>query len=170
MEKQYGKAFFYDYFQAKASNIGANLNRVFVLTTSRSASASELVINGLKPYMTVSTIGTKSYGKNVGSITISDSKKQIKWGIQPIVTKSFNSLGQSDYNAGFVPTVEVKEPLNPKPFGDISEALLNEAIFQITGARTARRAITAEVQSPTIIASSIDRKAAGSNMFIELPK
>ncbi|OIN56433.1 S41 family peptidase [Arsenicibacter rosenii] len=170
LEKQYGKNFFYDYFQTKAGNIGSNLQRVFVLTTGRSASASELVINGLKPYMTVTTIGTKSYGKNVGSVTISDSKKQIKWGMQPIVSKSFNSLGQSDYNTGFTPAVTVSEPLNPRPFGDVSEALLNEALFQITGSRLARRAIVAEVNAPTPIASTIERKAGGSNMFIELPK
>ena len=38
----------------------------------RSASASELLINGLSPHIDVVQIGTATYGKNVGSITIYD--------------------------------------------------------------------------------------------------
>ena len=84
---------------------------MFVLTTDHTASASELIINGLRPYMTVTTIGTTTYGKNVGSITITDDSGKIKWGLQPIVFKSFNTLGQSDYSTGFTPSTEVKNPL-----------------------------------------------------------
>lgn len=170
LEKEYGKNFFYDYFKLKANNIGGNLSQVYVLTTKRTASASELVINGLRPYMTVTTIGNTTTGKNVGSVTISDDKKKIKWGMQPIVSKSFNSLGQSDYTAGFTPAVKVDELLTQewKPFGDISESLLNEAIYQITGGRTARRP-AAPQESTTIISSSIEQKAGGSNMFYTVP-
>ncbi|GAA4411558.1 hypothetical protein GCM10023187_37630 [Nibrella viscosa] len=170
LEKQYGKSFFYDYFKTKANNIGGNLNRVYVLTTRRTASASELVINGLRPYMTVTTIGATTTGKNVGSITISDDTKKIKWGMQPIVSKSFNSLGQSDYTAGFIPAVKIDELLTQdwKQFGDISEVMLNEAIYQITGGRTARRPAPPQ-ESTTIISSSIEQKAGGSNMFFEAP-
>ncbi|MDC0879744.1 S41 family peptidase, partial [Flavobacteriaceae bacterium] len=47
-----------------------NLNRVFVLTSSRTASASELLINGLDPYIDVIHIGDFTVGKNQGSITV----------------------------------------------------------------------------------------------------
>lgn len=167
---QYGANWNVQNFVTKANNIGANLSRVYILTTGRTASASEMIINGLRPFMTVNTIGTTTVGKNVGSVTISDKTGKIKWGMQPIVFKSQNAAGLSDYTAGFVPTVEVREPLNPKQLGDLSEALLNETIFQITGSRTARRAVTAEVSSPTIVGSSIEQKAGGSNMFIQMPK
>ena len=40
-----------------------NLNRVFILTTRSSASASELIINCLDPYIDVIQIGTTTYGK-----------------------------------------------------------------------------------------------------------
>ena len=137
-----------------------------MLTTGGSASASELVINGLRPFMEVITIGTTTYGKNVGSITIDDKTKRIKWGMQPIVSKTFNALNQSDYSTGFVPKVEVKEFTNVawKPLGDISDALLNEAVFQITGGRTARVAVRNGVETRSVD-SSIERKAGGSNMF-----
>jgi len=65
-------------FVAKPQNIGANLSKVYILTTSSTASASELIINGLKPFMNVVTIGTTTVGKNVGSITISDASNKIK--------------------------------------------------------------------------------------------
>ncbi|QJW91745.1 peptidase S41 [Spirosoma taeanense] len=171
LQKQYGADFFYDYLQQKANNIGANLNQVYVLTTGSTASASELVINGLKPYMNqqVYTIGQTTYGKNVGSITISDNTKRIKWGMQPIVSKSFNKDNQSDYSTGFKPKVEFSEGLSLKPLGDITEKYLAEAIYQITGTRTARRAATEDKVLPSV-GSSVERKAGGSNMFYSLPR
>ncbi|WP_128544340.1 S41 family peptidase [Larkinella soli] len=163
LQQEYGDAFFVQRFVTKSQNIGSSLNRVFVLTTGHTASASELVINGLRPYMTVTTIGETTYGKNVGSITITDDTGRIKWGMQPIVFKSFNSLGQSDYSAGFKPDIEVEEPINLLPLGDVREALLNEALFRITGSRPARRAV-AETNPLPALTSSIERKAAGGRM------
>ncbi|MFD2937921.1 S41 family peptidase [Spirosoma flavum] len=162
--KAYGSDWFNGYFLQKASNIGTNLRSLIVLTTGGTASASELVINGLKPFMDVTTIGTTSYGKNVGSITIADSSGHIKWGMQPIVTKSFNTLNQSDYSTGFKPAIEVKEYTNEvwKQLGDVNESLLNTAIARITGAGR----VAARTNSPTYeVSSSIERKAGGSNMF-----
>ena len=142
---------------------------MFVLTTGSTASASELVINGLKPFMTVTTIGTTTVGKNVGSITISDPNGFIKWGIQPITFKSANAQGFTDYAGGFTPTVEVKEPtVGMKAFGDVTEPMLNEAIYQISGSRSGRRIATesATVDQPSL-GSSLDRKAGGGNMFLD---
>ncbi len=158
-------------FVAYSENIGGTLNRVYVLTTNSTASASELVINGLRPFMTVTTIGTTTVGKNVGSITISDDKGRIKWGMQPLTFKSANAVGFSDYPDGFQPAVEVKEPtLGMKAFGDLSDPLLNEAVFQMTGSRMARRAAPEGVTPLTEAASSLDDKAGGGNMFVEQPR
>lgn len=143
--QQYGANFGKNYFQPKANNIGANLQRVFVLTSGNTASASELVINGLKPFMNVVLVGDTTYGKNVGSITIYDKRKPrvINYGLQPIITKVYNSLGQSDYTAGFAPNV-VFDEFRYLPFGALgdikNESLLNEAIYQATGTRTVRLA------------------------------
>ncbi len=171
LEKQYGTDFFYDYLTQKGNNIGDNLSRVYVLTTSGTASASELVINGLRPYFNqnVYTIGTTSYGKNVGSITLADNTGKINWGMQPIVSKSFNKNNESNYSTGFTPLVEVREPLNLRPLGDVTERMLSEAIFQITGTRTARRGVDVGNALPSV-GSSIERKAGGSNMFFTTDK
>jgi carboxyl-terminal processing protease len=170
LEKRYGKSFFSENFSAKTQNIGGRLEKLVFLVSSRSASASELMINGLKPFMPVTLVGGKTVGKNVGSITISDDKKKVKWGLQPIVTKSFNSLKQSDYSAGFTPDVAATEGNRLFPYGDPRDPLLGEALFQIVGTRVAR--MSAESQrtvgeTSREIMSTIEQKAGGGNMFFD---
>ena len=158
-------------FKVKSQNIGSNLSRVFVLTTGSTASASELIINGLRPFMTVTTIGTTTVGKNVGSITISDPKGRIRWGMQPLTFRSANANGFSDYPNGFAPAVQVREPTyGLKALGDLTEPLLGEAVFQMTGSRMARRAVPTPADFLPIAGSSLDDKAGGGNMFIEQPR
>ncbi|WP_207508913.1 S41 family peptidase [Telluribacter humicola] len=164
LKKEYGDSYFQEKFVNKTQNIGGNLQRVFVLTTDWTASASELIINGLRPYMPVITIGTTTYGKNVGSITLDDETGKIKWGMQPIVFKSYNSLGQSDYAAGFKPNIEIEEPLQLLPLGDTREAFLSEALHQITGGAVARRGAP-ESNPLNNVGVSLSRKAGNSNMF-----
>lgn len=124
-------------FMNKSENLGKTLsgNRLYVLTSGGTASASELIINGLKPYMDVFLIGDVTYGKNVGSIAIEDEKNpKNSYGLLPIVTQSFNSLDQSDYNTGFVPNISIKENTERlKSLGDVNEIMLRTAIEQITG-------------------------------------
>jgi hypothetical protein len=47
-------------FQAKPNAL--NLTRLVVITTRASASASELIINGLRPYIPVTVVGDRTYG------------------------------------------------------------------------------------------------------------
>ena len=47
-----------------------NLSKVYILTTGSSASASELLISGLMPYVDVKQIGTTTVGKFQGSTTL----------------------------------------------------------------------------------------------------
>ena len=169
LTKKYGESFFYDKFKSKSQNIGSQLLNLIILTSSGTASASELLINGLKPFMNVTIIGDKTVGKNVGSITITNEENGIKYGLQPIVTKSLNSLKQSDYYTGFAPDVKVTEGRKLYPFGDPRDPLLSEALYKITGIRTTRkqaREIDTGNES-TEIMSSISKKAGGSNMFFD---
>lgn len=118
-------------FNGQANNIGSQLQRVFILTSQNTASASELIINNLKPYMEVILIGENTYGKNVGSHTITDSEKKYPYGLQPITFKIVNSLGESDYGtaAGFTPQYAVMDTLLPYyQFGDPNETYLKKAL------------------------------------------
>lgn len=129
------------------------ITRLYVLTSGSTASASEMIINGLKPYMAVKVIGTTTYGKNVGSITLYDSPSSDftsqssantshKKAMQPIVFQIFNKLGESNYTQGFTPDIEVVEYQywnNILPFGDENEVVLKAALDDIRGI-TARSA------------------------------
>ena len=119
-----------------------NLNKVYILTTKSTASASELVINGLKPYIDVVQIGDITTGKNVGSITIYDSptfgkenrNPNHRYAMQPIVLKIVNAADFGDYFNGLTPTYALKENLaNLGVLGTASEPLLSTAIGKITG-------------------------------------
>ncbi len=123
-----------------------DIERVFFLTTSNTASASEAVINNLEPYMDVQIIGHYTVGKNEGSITILDVIEENKInprhknGIQPLILKSGNSEGFINYEKGLEPDFILKEtPFNLLEFGNIKEPLLNKAIEIITGIKNKSR-------------------------------
>jgi len=128
--KQYGASALVTNFKMESNNIGS-LNRVFFLTSTGTASASELIINNLKPFMNVILIGEHTYGKNVGSFTITDNAKRWNYGLQPITFKILNSLDQSDYGTvnGFLPDYALTDDVLPyKLLGDPNETYLNKAL------------------------------------------
>jgi carboxyl-terminal processing protease len=119
-----------------------NLDKIYVLTTKSTASASELVINGLAPYIDVIQIGDNTIGKNVGSITLYDSadfgregrSPNHSWAMQPIVLKIVNKDGFGDYQEnGLAPDNALLEDLgNLDILGNTTEPLLSTAIGLIT--------------------------------------
>lgn len=152
-----------------------NLNRVYILTSDATASASELVINGLTPYISVVQIGDRTVGKNVGSITLYDSetftKKNVnrrhKYAMQPLVLKIVNASDFGEYTDGLEPNYEQLEYIsNMGILGEPSEPLLGLAISKITGA-TSKRVQTNRGQAlPTFI----DSKSMGgirNQMYLE---
>ncbi|WP_200976237.1 S41 family peptidase [Echinicola sp. 20G] len=135
----YGANYFNSTFLDKPANIGNQLSSstIYIIATGGTASASELIINGLKPYMTIKIIGETTYGKNVGSAVFEDDENEENhYGLLPIISQSFNSLDQSDYSNGFDPDIESDEFDGGRllPLGDVNEAMLSVAIGQITGA------------------------------------
>ncbi len=118
-----------------------NLNKVYILTTSRTASASELLINGLDPYIDVIHIGDYTVGKNQGSITVYDwindqgeKNTNHKYAMQPIVLKIGNVAGYTDFPNGLVPDYEIKESISTAgELGNKNEQLLKIAIDHIFG-------------------------------------
>ena len=119
-----------------------NLTKIYFITSAGTASASELLINGLKPYINVVQIGDVTVGKNVGSITLYDSptftKESIstkhRYAMQPLVLKIVNKNGFGDYTSGLAPDVALKENLgNLGVLGNPDEPLLNAAITRIVG-------------------------------------
>jgi C-terminal processing protease CtpA/Prc len=104
--KENKKTLYLDPNRINEGRPGANLNlsRLFIITSERTASASEMVINGLSPYkeMELIQVGTKTEGKNVASITITNDRYD--WELHPIISRLSNKDDFSDYSNGFSPT------------------------------------------------------------------
>ncbi|MBP6550296.1 MAG: peptidase S41 [Flavobacterium sp.] len=118
------------------------MTKIYILTSTNTASASELVINGLKPHIGVVQIGDVTKGKNVGSVTLYDSptfgkekrNPNHRYAMQPIVLKIVNSAGFGDYQSGLDPNFTLKETVsNLDVLGSPTEPLLSLAIGKITG-------------------------------------
>ena len=152
-----------------------SLDKAYFITTNSSASASELVINGLKPYIDVKTIGTKTHGKYVGSITLYDSPKLYnkenvnpnhKWAMQPIVFEVKNKLGHNSPE-GFVPNLQLAEDYNNLGvLGQASDPLLSRAIMYITtGSKGKQKLIKNEFKE---VYNSKLALPTSNNMYVEL--
>lgn len=135
LEKTSGASAFETLFKSEPNNLGT-LTRVFVLTAGNTASASELVINNLKPFMEVILIGENTYGKNVGSFTITDPNKRWDFGLQPITFLTTNAIGESNYGtvSGFTPNYILADNVLPyKTLGHPGETYFSKALSIIGG-------------------------------------
>lgn len=117
-----------------------NLDRVFILTSGSSASASELVINSLEPYINVVQIGTNTVGKFQGSTTLYDSPDFRRQGanpghfyaLQPLILEIENADGFTGFTDGLIPDFEQQEDFfNLGVLGEPSEPLLARALQEI---------------------------------------
>jgi C-terminal processing protease CtpA/Prc len=151
-----------------------HLNKVYVLVTGATASASELVINSLKPYIDVVVIGSKTVGKNVASVTLYDSfdfsskgkNNAHRYAMQPLVLKTVNKDGLSDYTNGIIPNEIYPESYgNLGVLGDPTERLYQKAISLIT--QTGRRSDTEDTDTVEIFKDSKSMRPFGNDMYIE---
>ncbi len=87
-----------------------NLNRIIFITSRGSASASELVINSLDPYMDLVLIGDNTFGKPVGSFPLSRYNRTLVENnveLVPITFATANSEGKAEYFDGFPANFQV---------------------------------------------------------------
>lgn len=113
-----------------------DIDQLYVLTTTSTASASEMIIYGLEPYMDVVQIGEKTHGKYYGSATFSDEDEH-SWAIQPIIVRLAGAHDkQLDYSEGLSPDHALEDiySLTRKDqLGEPDELFLAKAISDITG-------------------------------------
>ena len=109
----------------KAGNV--SLSRVFFIVSSETASASELLINNLRPYLDVKLVGDTTYGKPVGFFPIAI----FNYAIYPISFKTVNSAGSAEYYDGFAPDKLTADGVN-KNWGDPAEPSLAAALHYIS--------------------------------------
>ena len=126
-----------------------NLDNVFFIGSSHTASASELTINNLKPYMKVKLVGDTTYGKPVGffSFHITDFPKggtQEKFlaDLYAINFETRNANNQGGYFDGLIPDQVAKDYVNV-PWGDPQDDNLS-TIFNYISTGTFKRTFSPE--------------------------
>lgn len=110
----------------KAPEVNLNLSRLVVIATGSTASASELIISGLKPYMQVIQIGDNSYGKPVGSYAWRYQGQVIV----PVSLEMTNAKGEGRYFDG-LPADALRPDDVRRNFGDPEESCLKEALYYL---------------------------------------
>jgi C-terminal processing protease CtpA/Prc len=120
-----------------------NLERLVVIQTRASASASELVVNGLRPFLTVTTVGDRSYGKPVGQYGYNFCDKVL----YPVAFSTQNARGEGGYFDGIPADCAAADDLEHL-LGDSAEASLGEALRYLrTGSCSASASAQARAQS-----------------------
>ena len=157
-----------------------NLTTVYIIlngTNFSGASAIELLINSLNPYIDVQIIGTKTAGNNTGAMTLYNSEdydfplrnETHTVALQPIVLSFFNKDDQT-YANGFIPDIILcpnEDILDLGVLGDSSEPILERVLEAITSGSTGTSA-ACNSNNYTFLYNSINaQRAFDSGNFIK---
>jgi C-terminal processing protease CtpA/Prc len=110
--------------------VALDIDKVYFITTRGTASASEMVINSLYPYMDVVLVGSDTHGKPAGMYIL--SVKEIDLAIMPVSFINTNSLGFGEYFSGLPVDIAEADDFS-HDWGHPDEAMLKAAVNDITG-------------------------------------
>ncbi|RYD43557.1 MAG: peptidase S41 [Sphingomonadales bacterium] len=116
--------------------------RIAFIGTASTASASELVINSMLPYLgtNMTLVGSNTYGKPVGQIALDKAECDDRMRVVAFATG--NATGQSDYYDGLAPKITNSCAAGDDltvPLGDPREASIRAAIGFLSGAACTTR-------------------------------
>lgn len=134
---------------AKKGTLNSVANVVFIVSRS-TASASELLINSLKPYMTVQLVGDTTYGKPVGFFPIT---LEHRYDVYMSLFETRNANNEGGYYTGMVPGTFVDDN-SQYPFGDEREQDLSAALNLIAPGSVSGQSATSSVKDRSSQVSS----------------
>lgn len=139
------------FFTTQAESIAPT--RIAFIGTGSTASASELVINGMLPYLgtNMTLVGSNTYGKPVGQIALDQAACDDRMRVVAFATG--NATGQSDYYSGLAPKISNSCAAGDDlsfPLGDAREASVRTAIDFLAG-----RACTTRIAEASVGAQSL---------------
>lgn len=115
-------------FKPSLNNL--NLDRIFFITSPETASASEVLINGLQAVMEVKVIGTHTHGKPFGFIPYEVGDDFIF----PVAFKALNDKGYGDYYDGIPVDFAVEDDFT-RDFGDTEESCLKSVLAYVNNGK-----------------------------------
>jgi C-terminal peptidase prc len=104
--------------------------RIAFLTTDATASASEININSLKPWVEVAIVGSDTFGKPVGQFAF-DLSNSCDDRLRLVTFKTVNSLGEDDYYDGIASSMQfacAASDTLAAPMNDAGDGLTNAAL------------------------------------------
>ena len=132
-----------DYKNVSTANANIGLEKIYAIVNSNTASASESLLVGLNPYMSIVTVGQQTHGKFCTGYILGsddlydmlnrpsfDKNKISKWGIYVMVStysdKNGNNMCRPD---GIKPNIEASdEPWEGIALGNENESMLKAAL------------------------------------------
>ena len=142
-----------------------DFEEVHFIGTQRSASASELLINGFRPWgeeVTTSLVGERTFGKPVGQAGIDYCNNFRR--LRLVTFQTVNADGRGEFYNGLQPDCYAEDDLQ-HPLGDAEEGLLASALSRVRFGRCGESiARTTSVGSPAsrdILAEPINGRYDG---------
>lgn len=135
------------YELGEEANSVSTIERVHIITSDRTCSASEILINSLRSYMDVQVTGTTTCGKPHGFYGRKFEDKSVLWAIN---FQSDNADGEGGWINGLQPTCPL-EGFGIYPWGDRRDKHLESALDYIT---------TGSCQPQTVVSEQLTRRAS----------
>jgi len=117
-----------EFFELLSNSI--SLSQLVVIATRGTASASELVTNGLIPHVDVAIVGDRTFGKPVGQIGLEFCDKILR----PTSFRLANSLGNGDYFDGLPVDCVAADDLSVAIGDDLDPNMIAAMTYLNTGA------------------------------------
>lgn len=117
-----------EFFELLGNSV--NLSRLVVIATQSTASASELVTNGMEPHVEVAIVGDRTFGKPVGQVGFEFCEKILR----PTAFKTVNADGFGDYFDGLQADCAAADDLNVAVGADTDPNMVAAMHYLDTGA------------------------------------
>ena len=152
-----------------------NMSRVYVIASEMTASASEMIIVGLRGLdVDVTVVGDDTEGKNVGMDVLSKHIDGYDYTFSPITFQIYNAKGFTDYSQGIRADYKVDEwedlrSNGWKPLGDPEEAVLKMVLNLIDGSRAVAEPTRSAVRSEGVkpIRFTDPRRSMGALIYAD---
>jgi C-terminal processing protease CtpA/Prc len=138
------------------------LTRFFVITSGGTASASEMLINGLKPFMRPVLVGERTYGKPYGFV----ARDNCGTTYNAVNFEIVNAQGVGGYSSGMPVDCQAPDDLD-HALGDPQERRLKEALNYIVTGRCSAQAPQSAQLAPAARDTRVFGETVPPQMFLD---
>lgn len=140
-------------------------------------SASELLINSLRPYINVHVFGNTTKGNHLGFIRLYDSSDYDFYKVNPShfyalepAVLSFANATHESFDTGILPTIQLcplEDPLHLGTLGEITESILNKTLSYISNGNTGSNPTCSQLEIEILYNSINSKRMTDARVFIK---